>query len=120
MSTAMSHGTTTGTKPFERLVGLIRDNDRLQIELTGLRLHIDGVRIYLGRPDCNKAMGEARLERLRGEYLALARELRDRRREVRALMSEAACWPEPDADVQPVRIPAAPAALRHPEHPMSA
>src|SRR4051812_20948456 len=61
---------STGEGPdvLERLVQIMRSNERLFAELQGLAGQINRARAYLAEPGAHAAIGEAHLGRLRTKY----------------------------------------------------
>lgn len=72
------------TPRSETLTGLLESYDELrqwQERLTALRHQAEQVRGYLAMPGSNRALGQARLDRLREQYSAALAGLRFTRRE---------------------------------------
>ncbi len=73
--------------PLERLVEIMRSNDRLMGELAASRERIDRARAYLDAPGSNARFGSAHLDRCRARHSAILAWLRANRIEALALLA---------------------------------
>jgi hypothetical protein len=70
-----------------RLAGLVESNDRLAGELRKLGRRQVDAELYLDRPGCNAALGNARLAAIRDRRRAILARLRANRIEAREFLS---------------------------------
>ena len=64
---------------FERLVGIMQENERLLLDLKAMTEKCQTARAYLASPDCNVSLALANLNRLRAKRSGLLMVLRANR-----------------------------------------
>lgn len=74
---------------FERLVRLLKDNERLVGELQGLGGRLARARAYRAEPGCNVPLAEAHINRLRAKHSGVLALLRANRIEAHGLVQDA-------------------------------
>jgi len=84
---------TSASNPFERLVQILRMNERLLGELQRLNGQLEEARDYLARPGCNVVLGMATLGRAKRRRSAVLCRLRAHRREADRILGGRA-WRE--------------------------
>ncbi len=72
---------------FERLVWLVKSNERLIAEQRGLTDRLHRARAYLAEPGCNLRLGTAQLSYLRVKYSGVLAHLRANRWEARDIVA---------------------------------
>lgn len=77
-----------GAHELGRMVLLVRSNDRLFDDLRANHARIAEALAYLSRDDANKALGWARMARLRDRHSAILTKLRANRIEGRRLLAQ--------------------------------
>ncbi len=83
-------GHDDGAKPanrLERLIQIMRSNERLMADLAASRERIDRARAYLDAPGSNARFGSAHLDRCRGKHSAILAGLRANRIEALDLLA---------------------------------
>ena len=78
---------------FERLVGIMRENERLLLDLKAMTQKCQAARAYLAAPDCNVTLALANLNRLREKRSGLLAVLRANRLAGEDLLATLECGP---------------------------
>jgi hypothetical protein len=87
MRTCASEAEAARPDAFERLVRLLKDNERLVGELRSLGDRLMRARAYRAEPGCNVALAEAHINRLRAKHSGVLALLRANRIEAHELTS---------------------------------